>query len=59
MCVYVSESKKAGLPWWPSGWDSALWIQGAQVQSLAEELDPTKIEDPRATGKTQCKQINK
>ena len=30
-----------GLPWWPRGWDSVLPIQGAQVQSLVGELDPT------------------
>ena len=30
-----------GLPWWSSGWDSTLPMQGAQVQSLIMELDPT------------------
>ena len=30
-----------GLPWWASGLDSALPMQGAQVQSLLRELDPT------------------
>ena len=29
-----------GLPWWVSGQDSMLPIQGAQVQSLVRELDP-------------------
>ena len=28
------------LPWWSSGYDRALPIQGPQVQSLARELDP-------------------
>ena len=30
-----------GLPSWPSGWNSVLPIQGARVQSLVRELDPT------------------
>ena len=30
-----------GLPWWSSGWDSALEQQGAPVQFLVGELDPT------------------
>ena len=29
-----------GLPWWSSGWDSALPMQGAWVRSLDKELDP-------------------
>ena len=27
-----------GLPWWPSGKDSVLPMQGAQVRSLVKEL---------------------
>ena len=30
-----------GLPWWSSGWDSELPMQGAWVRSLVRELDPT------------------
>ena len=30
-----------GIPWWSSGWESALPMQGARVQSLVRELDPT------------------
>ena len=30
-----------GLPWWFSDWDSMLLMQGARVQSLVRELDPT------------------
>ena len=30
-----------GPPWWSSGWDSTFPTQGAQVQSLVRELDPT------------------
>ena len=30
-----------GLPRWSSGYDSALPMQGAQVQSLVRELDST------------------
>ena len=32
----------SGLPWWSSGWDSKLPIQGTQVPSLVTELDPTR-----------------
>jgi len=38
-----------GLPWWSSGLDSMLIIQGVGVQSLDRELDPacpTKTGDP-------------
>jgi len=31
----------SGLSWWSSGSDSVLPAQGAQVQSLVRELDPT------------------
>ena len=31
-----------GLPWWFSDWDSTLLMQGARVQSLVRELDPTR-----------------
>ena len=41
------------LPWWSSGYDSMLPMQGTQVQSLVRELDP------HAATKTQCNQINK
>ena len=30
-----------GIPWWPSGLDFELPMQGDQVQSLVRELDPT------------------
>ena len=40
-------------PWWSSGWDSALPMQGAQVQSLVGELVL------RATTEIKCSQINK
>ena len=30
-----------GLPWWSSGWDSMLPMQGTLVLSLVEELDPS------------------
>ena len=29
---------RSGLPWWPSGWDSALSLQRAQVWSLVWEI---------------------
>ena len=61
-------NKVQGLPWWSSGQDFMLPVQGAQVQFLVRELDPhatskslhasTKI--PNATTKkTQSNQINK
>ena len=37
----VNSKGDQGLPWWPSGLDSALPMQGAQVRSLVRELDPT------------------
>ena len=33
-------SENEGLPWWSSGQDSKLPVQGAQVWSLVRELDP-------------------
>ena len=33
--------KWLGLPWWSSGWDFTLPVQGAWVRSLVRELDPT------------------
>ena len=30
-----------GLPWWRSGYDSVLPMQGARVRSLVQELGPT------------------
>ena len=41
-----------GLPWWSSGWDSELSMQGAQIQSLVRELDTTK--SWHATAKRSC-----
>ena len=36
-----SQRPLRGLSWWSSGWDPALPVQGAQVQSLVRELEPT------------------
>ena len=33
-------NKVQGLPWWSSGQDFMLPMQGAQVQLLVRELDP-------------------
>ena len=33
-----SKAYEEGLPWWSSDWDSALPMQGRQVQSLVGEL---------------------
>ena len=30
-----------GIPWWSTGWDSVLPMQGTWVQSLVRELGPT------------------
>ena len=32
-----------GLPWWSSGWDFVLSVQGTQVQSLVMEVDPMSV----------------
>ena len=37
----ASKQSGEGLPWWSSGYDSVLTVQGAQVQSLLREVDPT------------------
>ena len=37
----MHKSSLEGLPWWCSGWDSVLPMQGAGTQSLVRELDPT------------------
>ena len=33
------ETGGEGLPWWSSGWDSELPLQGAQVRSLIRGLE--------------------
>ena len=43
------ELEKEGLPWWSSGWDFALLVQGPWVWSLVRD----------AATKTQQSQINK
>ena len=35
------KKESLGLPWWASGQDSKFPMQGAQVQFLVRELDPT------------------
>ena len=35
-----AKTKHPGPPWWPSGWDPELCVQGAQVWSPVRELDP-------------------
>ena len=34
------QGEDGGFPWWSTGSDSMLPMQGAQVQSLVRELDP-------------------
>ena len=41
MSVHLLKINDEGLPWWSSGEDSALPMQGAQVLSLDRKLDPT------------------
>ena len=58
-----------GRPWWHSGKDSKLPMQGNWVRSLVRELYPTcmpqlrvhmlQLRSPPAATKTQCNQINK
>ena len=38
---------QSGLPWWSSGQDSMLPVQGSQVLSLVRELDPTRSHVPQ------------
>ena len=51
---------RKGLPWWNSGQDSELPVQGAWVQSLVRKLDPTwpKLKMLYTTAETQDSQIN-
>ena len=39
--VNVYTVKGKGLPWWSSGQDLTLFMQGACVQPLVRELEPT------------------
>ena len=41
--IYSKKIFVKGLPWWSSGWDSMLPVQGTQVQSLVTELDPMSV----------------
>ena len=41
-----------GLPWWRSGQDSMLPVQGARVQSLVRELDPMCMQQLRISHAT-------
>ena len=38
---YLVHNWRLGLPWWFSGQDSTLPIQGAQARSVVGELNPT------------------
>ena len=38
----LGESRGQRLPWWSSGWDSVLPMQGAWVWSLVRELNPCR-----------------
>ena len=39
--AFIGGTALPGLPWWPSGQDPTLRMQGAQAGSLVRELDPT------------------
>ena len=41
--ILVKGHNTVGLPWWSSGEDSMLPVQGSQVRSLVRELDPACI----------------
>ena len=50
-----SQQKPAGgLPWWSSGLDSKLPVQGAWVRSLVRELHPACHRSLSATTKRSC-----
>ena len=38
---FYLQNGNSGLPWWSSGWDSALPVQGTWDRCLVKELDPT------------------
>ena len=38
---FTIKKQQQGLPWWSSGQDSKLPMQGAQVPFPVRELDPT------------------
>ena len=38
LVMWLFENTRVGLPWWSSGWDSALPLQEVWVQSQAGEL---------------------
>ena len=38
---FLTKKCEGELPWWSSGWDSALPMQGDWVPSLVREVDPT------------------
>ena len=40
----MSRTRKAGFPWLSNGWDSALFLQMAQVPSLTGELESHKLQ---------------
>ena len=39
----AKEISDLGIPWWSSGWDSALPLQGPGVRSLVRELRSHKL----------------
>ena len=39
--LYHSKMPHQGLPWWSSGQNSMLAMQGLGIQSLVRELNPT------------------
>ena len=46
--------KRKGLPWWSSGWDFSLPMQGAQARSLVGELETAcmpQLRSPHAATK--------
>ena len=38
LLIFMPFKNSSGLPWWSSSWESALPLEGAQVQSLIGEL---------------------
>ena len=68
--VFYFKKLDLGLPWWFSGSDSKLPVQGVQAGLLPRERDPTRCNlrccgllwtprSPCAAVKTQCNQVSK
>ena len=49
---FIKDRLFEGIPWWPSGSDSVLPLQGAWVRSVVEEL-----RSPKMCGEAEMKRL--